>query len=83
LLITLIKVFRNTGCYSDNEAAALYTHNNKKIKAAKHINIMFYVVKEKIQDQSITKMIADQLMKGLPPTVFREHLAGMCLRESL
>jgi hypothetical protein len=28
-------------------------------------------------------MIADPLTKGLPPSVFREHLAGMGLRESL
>jgi hypothetical protein len=34
--------------YCDNEPAVLYAHNNKKIKAAKHNNIMFYVVKEKI-----------------------------------
>jgi hypothetical protein len=76
--------------YCDNEAVVLYAHNNKKIKSAKHINIRFYVVKEKIQDQTISlehisnkKMIADPLMKGLPPSVFREHLADMSLRESL
>jgi hypothetical protein len=76
--------------YSDNEPAVLYTHNNKKTKVVKHINIRFYVVKEKIQDQTISlehistkKMIADPLTKGLPPSVFREHLAGMGLRESL
>jgi hypothetical protein len=34
--------------YCDNEPAVLYAHNNKKTKAAKHINIRFYVVKEKI-----------------------------------
>jgi hypothetical protein len=33
----------------DNKSAVLYAHNNKKIKAVKHINIRFYVVKEKIQ----------------------------------
>jgi hypothetical protein len=33
--------------YCNNEPAVLYTHNNKKIKAVKHINIRFYVVKEK------------------------------------
>jgi hypothetical protein len=32
--------------YCDNEPAVLYAHNNKKIKAAKHINIRFYIVKE-------------------------------------
>jgi hypothetical protein len=76
--------------YCDNELAVLYAHNNKKIKAAKYINIRFYVVKEKIQDQTINlehistkKMIVDPLTKGLPPSVFREHLAGMGLRESL
>jgi hypothetical protein len=36
--------------YCDNEPTVLYTHNNKKTKATKHINIRFYVVKEKIQD---------------------------------
>jgi hypothetical protein len=68
----------------------LYDHNNKKAKAAKHINIRFYVVKEKIQNQTISlehistkKMIVDLLTKGIPPSVFREHLAGMGLREIL
>jgi hypothetical protein len=76
--------------YCDNESAVLYAHSNKKTKAVKHINIRFYIVKEKIQDQTISlkhistkKMIADPLTKGLPPSVFREHLAGMGLRESL
>jgi hypothetical protein len=76
--------------YCDNEPAVLYAHNNKKTKAVKHINIRFYVVKEKIQDQIISlehistkKMIVDPLTNDLPPSVFREHLAGMGLRESL
>jgi hypothetical protein len=58
--------------YCDNEPAVLYVHNNKKIKAAKHINIRFYVMKEKIQYQTINlecistkKMIVDPLTKGL------------------
>jgi hypothetical protein len=39
--------------YCDNEPAILYIHNNKKTKAVKHINIRFYIVKEKIQDQTM------------------------------
>jgi hypothetical protein len=81
---------RSLKLYCDNEPAVLYAHNNKKIKVAKHINIRFYVVKEKIQDQTISlehistkKMIVDPLMNGLPSSVFREHLADMSLRESL
>jgi hypothetical protein len=76
--------------YYDNEAALLYAYNNKKINSVKHINIKFYVVKEIIQDQIISlehmstnKMIMDPLMKGLVLSMFREHLTGMSLRESL
>ena len=76
--------------YCDNEPAVFYAHNNKSSGAAKHIDIKFYVVKEKIQDHSITlehistkKMLADPLTKGLPSSVFSEHVAGMGLKESL
>ena len=76
--------------YCDNEPAVVYAHNNKSSGAAKHIDIKFYIVKKKIQDHSITlehistkKMLADPLTKGLPPSVFSEHVAGMGLRESL
>ena len=76
--------------YCDNEPAVFYAHNDKSSGAAKHIDIKFYVVKEQVQDETIClehiktdKMLADPLTKGLPPNVFREHLAGMGLRESL
>jgi hypothetical protein len=68
--------------YCDNESAVLYAHNNKKTKVVKYIDIRFYVMKEKIWDQTIShvhigtkKMIVDPLINGLPPNVFREHLA--------
>ena len=76
--------------YCDNEPAVFYAHNNKSSDAAKHIDIKFYVVKEQVQDKIIclkhirtNKMIADPLTKVLTPNVFREHLAGMGLRENL
>ena len=76
--------------YCDNEPAVCYAHNNKSSGAAKHIDIKFYVVKDKVRDHSIglehvstEKMFANPLTKGLPPNVFREHLAGMGLQESL
>jgi hypothetical protein len=76
--------------YCNNEPAELYAHNNKKTKATNHINIRFYVVKEKMQDQTISlehistkKMVVSPLTKGLPPSVFREYLVGMGLSESL
>ena len=70
----------------DNEPAVCYAHNNKSSGAVKHIDIKFYVVKDKVQDHSIglehistKKILADPLTKGLPSNVFREHLAGMGL----
>jgi hypothetical protein len=76
--------------YCDNEPAVMYAHNNKSSGAAKHIDIKYYVVKDKVRDQTISlehistvKMLADPLTKGLPPNVFKEHVAGMGLRDSL
>jgi hypothetical protein len=47
-------------------------------------------VKDKVRDQTISlehistvKMLANPLTKGLPPSVFKEHVAGMSLRDSL
>jgi hypothetical protein len=76
--------------YCDNNPTVQYTHNNRSIDAAKHIDIKYYVVKDKVQDHIISleristdKMLVDPLTKGLPPNVFRKHVAGMGLRESL
>ena len=76
--------------YCDNQPAVFYAHNNKSSNAAKTIEIRYYVVKDKIQDQTISlehirtkDMLADPLTKGLPSNVFKEHLAVMGLRESL
>jgi hypothetical protein len=76
--------------YCDNNPAIQYAHNNRSSGAAKHIDIKYYVVKDKVRDHiinlehiSIERMLADLLTKGLPPNVFREHVAGTGLRESL
>ena len=83
-------IYRPLKLYCDNNPTVQYAHNNKSSGAAKHIDIKYYVVKDKVQDQVISlehistvKMLADPLTKGLPPSVFREHLNGMGLRESL
>ena len=83
-------IYRPLKLYCDNNSAVQYAHNNKSSGAAKHIDIKYYVVKDKVQDHVISlehisteKMLADPLIKGLPPNVFREHVAGMGLRESL
>jgi hypothetical protein len=76
--------------YCDNEPVVQYSYNNKKSDAFKHINIKYYVVKEKIQDHtnslehiSTKQMLTDPFTKGLPPNVFNEHVTGMGLRKML
>jgi hypothetical protein len=57
---------------------------------AKYIDIKCYIVKDKIQDQTIEvehirtqQMLANPLTKGLPPSVFRQHTTNIGLRECL
>ncbi|KAG8056507.1 hypothetical protein GUJ93_ZPchr0002g23482 [Zizania palustris] len=76
--------------YCDNKAAVFFSHNNKSSGAAKHIDLKYLVVRERVQDHTINlehistkKMLADPLTKGLPPNIFQEHVAGMGLLESL
>jgi hypothetical protein len=71
--------------YCDNQPAVFYAHNNKSSKATRPIEVKYCIVKDKIQDQTISlehirtkDMLADPLMKGLPPSVFKEHLASTC-----
>ena len=83
-------IYKPLKLYYDNNTAVQYAHNNKSSGAAKHIDIKYYIVKDKIRDHinsferiRTEKMLADPLTKGLPPSVFRKHLAGMGLRGSL
>ena len=39
--------------YCDNEPAVFYSYNNKSSVAAKHIELKYYVVKEKVHNQTI------------------------------
>ena len=89
-LMVVDDIYRPLKLYCDNNPAVQYTHNNKSTGAAKHINIKYYIVKDKVWDHVISlehisteRILTDPLIKGLLPNVFREHVAGMGLRESL
>ena len=76
--------------YCDNKAAVFYANNNKSSGAAKHIDIKYFVVKDRIQDHTIElehistkEMLPDPLTRGLPPNNFHELIAGMGLSDSL
>ena len=60
--------------YCDNNPAVCYAHNNKSSDVAKHIDIKYYVVKDRVRYHIISlehirteKMLADPLTKGLHP----------------
>ena len=83
-------IYRPLKLYCDNNPSVQYAYNNKLSGAAKHIETKYIVVKDKVRDHVISlehisteKMLADSLTKGLPPNVFREHVASIGLRESL
>jgi hypothetical protein len=83
-------ILRPIMMYCDNEAALPFVSNNTSIGGAKHIDIKYRVVKERIQDQTIQLkhisskyMLVDLLTKGLPPILFRQHAKNMDLTDSL
>ncbi|KAK3015385.1 hypothetical protein RJ639_005886 [Escallonia herrerae] len=76
--------------FCDNQAVVFFSKNNKSSGGMKHIEIKYLVVKERIHNQimsiqhiSTIAMLADPMTKGLPPTLFREHVASMGLVDSL
>jgi hypothetical protein len=64
--------------------------SNKSSDVAKHIDIKYFVVKYRVQDQTVEiehisteQMLVDPLTKGLAPNIFHDHAASMGLLESL
>jgi hypothetical protein len=83
-------ILRPLTIYCDNKLAVFFLSNNKSSDAAKHIDIKYFVVKDRVQDQtdeiehiSTKQMLTDPLTKCLLPNIFRDHVAGMGLLESL
>ena len=68
-------IYRPLKLYCDNNPAVQYAHNNKSSCAAKHIDIKYYVMKDKVRNHVISlenisteKMLADPLKKVYHPT---------------
>ena len=74
--------------FCDNKYTVMYSNNNRNSFKSKFIDIKFLVVKERVQNGQINieylgtnSMIADPLIKGLPPKVFHEYTAHMGVLE--
>jgi len=68
----------------DNSAAVLFSKNDKYSKGAKHMDLKYLLVKDKVQKQRVSieqigtnQMIADPLTKGLSPKIFSGHVRDM------
>ena len=73
--LKVVDIYRPLKLYCDNNPAVQYAYNNKLSGAAKHIDIKYYVVKDKVRDHVISleristkKMLADPLTKAYHPT---------------
>jgi hypothetical protein len=76
--------------YCDNKSTIFFSSNNKSSDSPKHIDIKYFIVKDRVQDQTVEiehistkQMLVDPLTKGLSSNIFRDHVAGMGLLESL
>lgn len=72
--------------YCDNEAAFSFSNNNKSATSCRHLEIKYFVVKERTENDvvSITHvgtldMLADPLTKGLAPGLYSKHVRNMGL----
>jgi hypothetical protein len=83
-------ISKSLSLHYDNKAGVFISYNNKLSGAAKHIDLKYLVVRERVQDHTINleqistkKMLADPLSKGITFNIFQEHVIGMSLLESL
>ena len=83
-------IMRPLRMYCDNSAAVRFFKNNKTTGGSKHIDIIYLVVREKVQNGVVsiehiknTLMLVDPLTKGLPPKLFMDYVARMGLVASL
>jgi hypothetical protein len=83
--ILTLRVVDNMGkqlmIYCDNKIIIFFSHNNKLSGAAKHIDLRYFIVRERVQNHTINlehictkKIHADALTKGLPHNIFEEHV---------
>jgi hypothetical protein len=74
----------------DNETIVFFSKNNKPSGVSKWIDIKYLIVRDKVKDGTIViqyintrAILADSLTKALPPTLYKEHVAGMSLINEL
>jgi hypothetical protein len=69
---------------------SIFFLSNKSSDAVKHIDIKYFIVKDRVHDQtfeiehiSTKQKLPNPLTKSLPPNIFYDHVVGMGLLKSL
>ena len=83
-LLILGCIERPLKIYCANKSTDMYSNNNRSSSKSKHIDIQFFVVKERFMSGQVSikhlgtnSMITDLLTKGLTPKVFHKHTTRM------
>ena len=70
--------------YCDNFIEVFFSKNDKYSEGAKNMELKYFVVKEEVQKQRVSKehistnlMIANPFTKGLPLKTFIEHVENI------
>ena len=82
------EIERPLNIYYENQSAVMFANNNRSLTKSKHIDIKYLVVKERVQNGQLSiehigsnSMLADPLTKGVPDSVFHQHITYMGLKS--
>jgi hypothetical protein len=77
-------IARSFTLFCDNEVVIFFSKNNKSNGTSKWIDIKYLIIRDKVKDDTIIiqhintrAMLTDSLTMALPPTLYKEHVAGM------
>ena len=83
-------ISRSLRIYCDNSSAVFMAKNNKSGSLSKHIDFKYLVIRECgkenkviIEHVSTELMIANPLIKGMPPLKFKDHVDRMRLGSNM
>ncbi|KAH9765063.1 Amine oxidase [Citrus sinensis] len=85
-LIIVDSISRPLRIYCDNLVAVFMAKNNKSKSRSKQIDIKYLAIRERVKEKKVViehvnteLMIADPLIKGMPPQKFKNHVDRMGL----
>ena len=76
--------------YCDSSVTIYLAKNNKCGSQSKNIDIKYLAIRERVKENKVSiehisseLMIANPLTKGMPPSVFKDHIVSMGLGPTL